>query len=59
VLSTAETIRDTERSQAARVTDGDSLRAQMKFADYLAARELDPSLTFRDHLRAVGGAIEV
>lgn len=59
VIATAETIRDTERAQAAKVAAGDSLRAQMKFADYLAARELDPGLTFRDHLRAVGGAIEV
>ena len=59
VLDAAEMIRDTERSQAAKVAAGDSLRVQMKFADYLAARELDPALTFRDHLRAVGGAIEV
>ncbi|HEX4403125.1 MAG TPA: RraA family protein [Galbitalea sp.] len=59
VVATAEIIRDTERSQAAKVAAGDTLRVQMKFADYLAARELDPELTFRDHLRAVGGAIEV
>jgi regulator of RNase E activity RraA len=59
VLDAAETIRDTERAQAAKVLAGDSLRAQMKFVDYLAARELDPALTFREHLRAVGGAIEV
>jgi regulator of RNase E activity RraA len=59
VVATAETIRDTERSQAAKAAAGDTLRVQMKFADYLAARELDPELTFRDHLRAVGGAIEV
>jgi hypothetical protein len=29
------------------------------FATYLAARSETPSLTFRDHLRNVGGAIEV
>jgi regulator of RNase E activity RraA len=59
VLAAAETIRDTERSQAAKAAAGDSLRAQMKFADYLVGRERDPGLTFRDHLREVGGAIEV
>ena len=59
VLDAAEGIRDTERAQAEKVAAGNSLRSQMKFADYLAARELDSTLTFRDHLRAVGGAIEV
>ena len=59
VLTSAEAIRDTERAQAVRIAAGDSLRIQVRFADYLAARELDPALTFREHLRAVGGAIEV
>ena len=27
-------------------------------AEYLAQRQQTPSLSFRDHLRAVGGAIE-
>ena len=59
ILDHAETIRDTERAQAVRIAAGDSLRSQVRFADYLAARELDPGLTFREHLRAVGGAVEV
>jgi regulator of RNase E activity RraA len=59
VLDAAETIRDTERAQAVKVAGGTSLRQQMKFTDYLAARKLNPSLTFREHLTAVGGAIEV
>ncbi|HEY1531523.1 MAG TPA: RraA family protein [Galbitalea sp.] len=59
VLGFAETIRDTERAQAARISAGTSLRAQVRFADFLAAREANPELTFREHLRAVGGAIEV
>ena len=59
VLDAAEAIRDTERAQAVRIAAGDSLRTQVRFADYLAARAADPSLTLRDHLRAVGGAIEV
>jgi regulator of RNase E activity RraA len=59
VLGFAETIRDTERAQAERIAGGDSLRSQVGFADYLAARTIDPELTFRAHLKAVGGAIEV
>ncbi len=59
VLTCAEAIRDTERAQAERIAAGDSLRSQVRFAAYLAARELDPGLTFREHLRAVGGAVEV
>ena len=59
ILTLAETIRDTERRQAEQIRAGHSLRAQVRFDTYLAAREQTPSLTFRDHLRAVGGAIEV
>jgi regulator of RNase E activity RraA len=59
VFTLAETIRDTERRQAERVRAGQSLRSQMQFSTYLAEREHTPSLSFRDHLRAIGGAIEV
>jgi len=38
--------------------DGVSLREQVGFGAYLEARRERPSLTFREHLRAVGGAIE-
>ncbi|MEY9212237.1 RraA family protein [Thermobifida halotolerans] len=58
LLTLAEAIRDTERRQADRIREGVSLRAQVRFADYLARRREEPSLTFRDHLRAVGGAVE-
>ncbi|MCZ7437377.1 RraA family protein [Micromonospora sp. WMMC241] len=54
----AGSIRDTERRQADRIAAGESLRAQLGFGDYLAARAADATLTFRAHLRAVGGAIE-
>jgi hypothetical protein len=30
----------------------------VQFDSYLAQRQRTPSLSFRDHLRAVGGAIE-
>ncbi|MFI6828767.1 RraA family protein [Kribbella sp. NPDC050241] len=58
VTGLAESIRDTEHRQAAEIRAGRSLRVQVRFADYLTARATDPSLTFRQHLRAVRGAIE-
>jgi regulator of RNase E activity RraA len=58
VFTLAETIRDTERRQAEQLRAGISLRSQVQFANYLAQRQRTPSLSFRDHLRAVGGAIE-
>lgn len=59
IFTFAETIRDTEGHQAALMRGGFSLRSQIKFDTYLAQRAKTPSLTFRDHLRDVGGAIEV
>jgi regulator of RNase E activity RraA len=58
VFTLAETIRDTERRQAEQLHAGISLRSQVQFDSYLAQRQRTPSLSFRDHLRAVGGAIE-
>jgi regulator of RNase E activity RraA len=58
LFTLAETIRDTERRQAERIRAGVSLRSQLQFDSYLAQRQRTPSLRFRDHLRAVGGAIE-
>jgi regulator of RNase E activity RraA len=58
VFTLAEAIRDTERAQAERIRGGVSLREQVRFAAYLAARQQTPTLSFRDHLRAVSGAIE-
>ncbi|MDO7881184.1 RraA family protein [Salinibacterium soli] len=59
VLTAAEGIRDTERAQAERIAAGTSLREQVRFSDYLASRAATPTLTFREHLRSVGGEIEV
>lgn len=58
VLTLAERIRDTERGQAERIRAGRSLRSQLQFDTYLAQRRQTASLTFRAHLRSIGGAIE-
>ena len=59
IVTLAESIRDTERRQAELMRGGLSLRSQVQFDVYLAKREETPSLSFRDHLRDIGGAIEV
>ena len=53
VLAKAASIRDVERAQAERVRQGESLRGQLRFDEYLAS-----GLTFREHLRKIGGAVE-
>jgi regulator of RNase E activity RraA len=58
VFTLAEKIRDTERRQAEKIRAGTSLRNQLQFAAYLARRQQSPALTFREHLRSIGGAIE-
>src|SRR4051794_23622055 len=58
VLAVAESLRDTERRQAERIRAGGTLRDQLRFAEFVAARAGNPSLTLRQHLRQVGGAIE-
>ncbi|WP_433256122.1 RraA family protein [Streptosporangium sp. CA-135522] len=58
VFTLAERIRDTERGQAEQIRAGVSLRGQVRFDTFLSQRRKVPSLSFRDHLRAVGGAIE-
>ncbi|HXA43588.1 MAG TPA: hypothetical protein VNV65_11840 [Candidatus Solibacter sp.] len=59
IFTLAETVRETERRQAELMRGGLSLRSQVQFGTYLAQRKKTPSLSFRDHLREVGGAIEV
>ncbi|KOV89927.1 RraA family protein [Nocardia sp. NRRL S-836] len=53
LLAKARGIRDVERAQAERVRQGESLRSQLRFGEYLAS-----GLTFREHLRKIGGAVE-
>ena len=59
VISSALTIRKTERRQAEALKSGNTLSRQFKFAEYLKKRSSDPTYTFRMHLKEIGGAIEV
>ena len=58
VLTAARTIWQTERKQVAAFNEGQNLRVQLRFAEYLAKRDEDPTYSFREHLRSIGGAIE-
>ena len=57
-LSSAQSIWQTERRQASLISEGQTLRRQFNFDQYLAKRATDPSYTFRMHLRGRQGAIE-
>ena len=58
IRAEAEAIAEREGEQARRVEEGESLRAQFRFDEFLKQRERDPGLSFRAHLRKVGGEIE-
>jgi regulator of RNase E activity RraA len=58
IFTAAHQIWEVERGQALKIRSGESLRQQTAFDRYLAQREGDPTYTFRQHLRTVGGAIE-
>jgi 4-hydroxy-4-methyl-2-oxoglutarate aldolase len=58
VLAAARQIAEVERDQAGKIQAGQTLRQQTAFSDYLARRPAEPSDTFRQHLRRIGGAVE-
>ena len=58
VLETAEAISHTERVQVNAVKNGQTLREQLQFSEYLLQRKNDSEYDFRKHLRKIGGAIE-
>lgn len=58
VLKVADEIATKERTQAAAVRSGTTIREQLKFAQYLEQQRNDPSFTFRAHLHQIGGAVE-
>jgi regulator of RNase E activity RraA len=58
LIEAALSIQLVERQQAEEIQAGLSLRDQLQFAAFLSKRQGNPSLTFRQHLRSIGGAIE-
>ena len=58
LLTTARAIWQRERQQAEAIKSGQTLKSQLRFADFLEQRAADPSYTFRRHLRKMDGAIE-
>ena len=59
VVAAARDIADRERAQAARLSKGERLRDQLKLDAYLSRRAANPTYTFREHIRSLGGAIEI
>ena len=58
ILAAANCIWKKEREQAVAVGKGKTLREQLKFREFLSARAANPKLTFRQHLRSLGGSVE-
>jgi 4-hydroxy-4-methyl-2-oxoglutarate aldolase len=59
IISVARTIDETEQRQVKAIQAGKTLGEQLKFDEYLKKRSKNQALTFREHLRNIGGAIEV
>lgn len=59
VLDAARDIAIREGVHAERLAGGERLSEQFRLDAYLEARRADPAVTFRDHLKGLGGAIEV
>lgn len=57
VAALAAVVRDTEAAQADRMRAGTSLRQQTEFDRYLRERA-ERGVTFRQHLRSLGAAVE-
>jgi 4-hydroxy-4-methyl-2-oxoglutarate aldolase len=58
ILGAAEGVAAKERHHAEQMRAGVSFRQQTRFAEYLLAREVHPSLTFREFLKSTASAIE-
>ena len=59
IVSVARSIAEIEHAQAENVKKGKTLSEQFKFDDYLEKRNENSAYTFREHLKALGAAIEV
>ncbi len=58
ILRASLEIQKRERQQAESLHAGKRLRDQLRFDEYLDKRSANPSYSFREHLREIGGAIE-
>ena len=58
ILAAADGIAGKERQHAESMRAGISFREQTRFAEYLSARAINPSVGFREHLRRLDRAIE-
>lgn len=58
IVRIARGIWEIERRQADAGRAGKLLREQLRLAEYLQKRAVNPALTFRQHLREIRGAIE-
>jgi regulator of RNase E activity RraA len=59
VVAAARDIAAREQAQAAVLMKGTRLKDQLQLDAYVLKRQSEPSYTFRDHLRSLGGAIEI
>ena len=59
IIGAAKDIAEREGAQAVRLMKGELLRSQLDLDAYVARRHADPTLTFREHLKSFGGAIEI
>lgn len=56
VIEKAQEVYRTERDQIGRIIEGQSIHEQLRFDEYLKRRKEDPSYTFSQHLKQVGGS---
>jgi regulator of RNase E activity RraA len=59
VVSAAKDIAAREQGQADLLMKGTRLKDQLQLDAYVLKRQSEPGYTFRDHLRSLGGAIEI
>jgi 4-hydroxy-4-methyl-2-oxoglutarate aldolase len=59
IVAAARDIAAREQAQAARLMNGERLRDQLQLDAFITRRASDHSYTFRQHLRSLGGAIEI
>jgi len=59
VVAAAQEIATREQAQAVRLLGGERLRDQLQLDAYVSKRQGDASYTFRDHIKRLGGAIEI